>query len=105
MFKSLFSISLKLLQPVLTVFVARIARSKINFGGRLRVWLSILPRVLAVIAWQQESFATQTALGSLNEVDMALKVAIALGYIDSLDRNLARAIVDAGRMLASLAKR
>jgi four helix bundle protein len=47
----------------------------------------------------------QTALGSLDEARMALQVAIAFGYVPSLDPSLEKQLQDATYMLVSLAKR
>ena len=47
----------------------------------------------------------QTALGSLDESRMALRVALAFGYVSELDPVLEKQLRDATYMLASLAKR
>ena len=47
----------------------------------------------------------QTAPGSLDESRMALRVAVAFGYVNSLDPVLDKQLRDATYMLASLAKR
>jgi four helix bundle protein len=95
---------LKLLRPVLTA----IGRRDRSLEDQLRraatsVVLNLAEGVGSHAGNKKARY--QTALGSLNEVDMALQAAIALGYVDSLDGALTQAIVDAGRMLASLASR
>jgi four helix bundle protein len=95
---------LKRLRPVLAVLV----RKDRSLEDQLRraaasVALNLAEGVGSYAGNKKARY--QTALGSLNEVDMALQAAIALGYVESLDGALMQAIVDAGRMLASLAKR
>ena len=95
---------LKLLRPVLTA----IGRRDRSLEDQLRraatsVVLNLAEGVGSYAGNKKARY--QTALGSLSEVEMALQAAIALGYVDSLDDALTQAIVDAGRMLASLAKR
>jgi four helix bundle protein len=92
------------LNPVLAV----LARKDRSLENQLR-------RAIASVALNlAEGVATRdgnkrlryvTALGSLDEARMALQVAVAFGYVNSLDPALAKQLLDATYMLASLSKR
>jgi four helix bundle protein len=89
---------LKQLRPVLTA----IGRKDASLENQLRraatsVALNLAEGVASSGGTKRLRY--QTALGSLSEVAMAL------GYLTSLDATLSMTVADAGRMIAGLARR
>ena len=92
------------LRPVLTV----IGRKDSSLENQLRraiasVALNLAEGVGSSGGTKKQRY--QTALGSLNEVIMALELARSFGYVTTLDSNLSDNLARAGRMIAGLARR
>ena len=94
---------LKQLRPVLVA----IGRRDSSLENQLRRAASSVALNLAEGAGSLGGVKKQryrTALGSLDEVRMALQVAVALGYLSSVDPSLSRLVDEVGRIVGSLAR-
>ena len=94
---------IKQLKPVLTV----IGRKDSSLENQIRRAATSIALNLAEGVGSDGGIKKQryrTALGSLDEVRMALQVALALGYLSAIDVIVLQQLADAGRMIAGLAR-
>ena len=94
---------LQQLRPVLTV----IGRKDSSLENQLRRAATSIALNLAEGAGSFGGIKKQryrTALGSLDEVRMALQVARALGYVGDLDPALCQRLAEVGRIIGALAR-
>jgi four helix bundle protein len=91
------------LRPVLAV----LARKDSSLENQLRRAIASVALNLAEGVGLQggnKKLRYRTALGSLNEVVMALELARSFGYVKAMDCDLVDNLARAGRMIAGLAK-